>query len=299
MKKIYVLLAVSVLLAGLNSINAQDGATDEEIRLMKDKDPYSGLHFRTLGPALTSGRISDFAVDPDDPKIYYVATSSGGVWKTINSGNTYEPIFDREGSYSIGCVTMDPSNPHTIWVGSGENNNQRSVAYGDGIYKSTNGGKSWKNMGLEESEHIGSIIVHPDDPNTVFVAAIGPLWSAGGDRGVYKTTDGGETWECILSVDENTGANEIHMDPRNPDHLYATMLQRRRHVYTYVGGGPGSAMYKSTDGGQNWQKITRGLPTVDLGRIGMTISPADPDVVYAIVEAARGKGGFFRSEDRA
>jgi len=258
---------------------------------------FNGLSFRSIGPALTSGRIADIAVHPDKPHIYYLAVASGGVWKTENSGTTFKPIFDGEGSYSIGCVAMAPGNPNTVWVGTGENNNQRSVAYGDGIYKSTDGGKSWKNMGLENSEHIGMIAIHPEDENVVYVAAYGPLWNAGGDRGIYLTRDGGESWNKILDVSEHTGFNEIHMDPRNPELLYATAHQRRRHVFTYIDGGPESAIYKSTDGGENWSKVSKGLPSGDMGRIGMDISPVNPDVVYAIIKATEG-GGFYRSTDR-
>ena len=270
---------------------------EEKEKSMLEETSFSGLKFREIGPALTSGRISDFAMHPDNPKIYYTAVSSGGVWKTINNGNTYKPIFDGQGSYSIGCVTLDPSNPSVVWVGTGENNNQRSVAYGDGIYKSTDGGASWKNMGLKKSEHIGSIIVHPENSNMVYVAAIGPLWSKGGERGVYMTDDGGESWHLSLELDEHTGVNDIVMDPRNPKILYATAFQRRRHVFTYVGGGPGSAIYKSTDGGGTWHKASKGLPKGDLGRIGLAISPADPEIIYAIVEAQE-NGGLYRSTDR-
>ncbi|MEW7280200.1 glycosyl hydrolase [Aquimarina sp. 2201CG1-2-11] len=258
----------------------------------------SGLSWRNVGPALTSGRISDFAFNPNNPYEYYVATASGGVWKTVNSGVTYTPIFDAQGSYSIGCVTMDPNNSNVIWVGTGENNNQRSVAYGDGVYKSNDGGKSWKNMGLKNSEHIGKIIVHPENSNIVYVAAIGPLWNKGGDRGLYKTEDGGKTWNAILTIDEHTGVNDIVMDPRDPNVLYVSTLQRRRHVYTYVGSGPGSAMHKSVDGGTTWSKINNGLPSEELGRIGLAISPANPEIIYAIVEAANDKGGFFASTNR-
>jgi photosystem II stability/assembly factor-like uncharacterized protein len=257
------------------------------------------LKFRSIGPALTSGRISDFAVVPHDHSTYYVATSSGGVWKTVNAGTTYEPIFDSQGSYSIGCVTIDPNNPNTVWVGTGENNNQRSVAYGDGIYKSNDGGKEWQHMGLNNSEHIGKIIVHPENSNVIWVAAIGPLWSSGGDRGAYKSTDGGKTWRKVLSIDKYTGVNDIVMDPRNPDILYASAYQRARHVFTYLGGGPGSGIYKSFDGGESWEKVNKGLPEVDMGRIGLGISPADPDIIYAIVEAADDKSGLFRTTDGA
>lgn len=263
-----------------------------------DDISLNGLKWRSIGPAITSGRISDIAVNPNNPFEYYVATSSGGVWKTDNSGVSYTSLFDNEGSYSIGCVTMDPTNSNVIWIGSGENNNQRSVSYGDGVYKSIDGGKSWKNMGLRTSEHIGKIIVHPENPDIVYVAAIGPLWSKGGERGLYKTSDGGTTWEAILTVDEHTGVNDIVMDPRNPDILYASTFQRRRHVFTYVGGGPGSGMHKSTDGGTTWVEINNGLPTVELGRIGLAISPANPEILYAIVEAADGKSGFYASTDR-
>ena len=263
-----------------------------------------GLKWRSVGPAVTSGRISDFAVHPQKRSTYYVATASGGVWKTENGGTTYEPIFDGQGSYSIGCVTLDPNNPSVVWVGTGENNNQRSVAYGDGVYKSNDDGKSWENVGLKNSEHIGKIIVDPRNSNVVYVAAIGPLWSEGGDRGLYKTTDGGKTWEQVLKnekgeslLDAHTGVTDFVMDPRNPDVLYAAAFQRRRHVFTYVGGGPGSTIYKSSDGGKTWAKAAKGLPGSDIGRIGLAISPADPEIIYAIVEAAEG-GGFFKSTNR-
>ena len=254
-----------------------------------------GLKFRNVGPAITSGRIADFAVDPDNPKNYYVATASGGVWKTVNAGTTYTPIFDSQGSYSIGVVTMDPNNKNVIWVGTGENNNQRSVAYGDGIYKSIDGGKSWKNMGLKASEHIGSIVVDPENSDHIYVAAIGPLWKEGGDRGFYRSEDGGETWTRTLSVDEHTGVNEVVLHPKDPTILYASTYQRRRHVFTYLGGGPGSSIYKSTDKGKTWNEVKKGLPDVDLGRIGLAISPANPDIIYAIVEASQNEGGTYRS----
>ncbi len=254
--------------------------------------------WRSVGPALTSGRISDLAVNPKNHSEYYVASSAGGVWKTSNAGVTYEPIFDSQGSFSIGCVTLDPNNSNVVWVGTGENNNQRSVNYGDGIYKSEDGGKSWNNMGLKNSEHIGKIIVHPDNSDVIYAAAIGPLWSKGGDRGLYKSTDGGATWEAVLTVDEHTGVNDVIMDPNDPQTLYASTFQRRRHVYTYVGGGPGSGLHKSTDGGKTWKKIQKGLPDVELGRIGLANSTTNSDIIYAIVEAAEGKGGFYASTNR-
>jgi len=263
-----------------------------------NSETFSALKFRSIGPAVTSGRISDFAVNPNNHSEYYVATSSGGVWKTSNKGVTYQPIFDGQGSYSVGCVSLAPANANIVWVGTGENNNQRSVAYGDGVYKSEDGGKSWKNMGLKNSEHIAGIIVHPTDPQIVYVAAYGPVWSEGGERGVYKSVDGGATWALVKSVSAYTGCNNIVMDPRNPETLYAAFHQRMRKVFTYIGGGPESALFKTTDGGKTWQKVEGGLPSGDLGRIGLAISPVNPDVVYTVIEAKDDKGGIYRSSDR-
>jgi len=258
---------------------------------------FSGLSLRSIGPAVTSGRVVGFAVHPKDPKQYYVAAASGGVWKTTNSGTTWTPVFDSEGSYSIGVVVIDPKNPNVVWVGTGENNSQRSVGYGDGVYRSDDGGKSWKNLGLKASEHIGKIIIDPRDSNTVYVAAQGPLWGPGGDRGLFKTTDGGKTWKKVLSISENTGVTDVVMDPRNPDQLIAAAYQRRRHVWTLINGGPESAIYRSTDAGATWTKMKTGLPTEELGRIGLALAPSDPDLVYAIIESIDKKGGIFRSSD--
>jgi photosystem II stability/assembly factor-like uncharacterized protein len=258
----------------------------------------SALRLRAIGPAVTSGRISDFAVNPKKKSEYYVATSSGGVWKTTNAGTTYQPVFDSQGSYSIGCVTMDPNNHNVVWVGTGENNNQRSVAYGDGVYKTEDGGRTWKNMGLKTSEHIGMIAIDPRGSDVIYVAAYGPLWRAGGERGLYKSVDGGKTWKAVLTVSEHTGVSEVYLDPRNPDVIYAVAHQRRRHVFTLVGGGPESAVHRSEDGGKTWKKITSGFPAGDLGRIGLALSPVNPDYLYAIVEAQPGKGGFYRSTNR-
>jgi len=260
---------------------------------------YSGLTFRGIGPALTSGRIADIAVNPERPAEFWIAAASGGVWKTVNGGTTFEPVFDAQGSYSIGCITVDPKNPSVIWVGTGENNSQRSVSFGDGIYRSDDGGAHWKNMGLKESEHIARIVIDPRDSDVVWVASQGPLWRDGGDRGLFKTTDAGRTWKKVLDVSPQTGVTDLVMDPRDPDVVVAAAYQRRRHVWTLIDGGPESAIYKTTDGGASWRKITAGLPEdVDLGRIGLAMAPSDPDVLYAIVEAAQGKGGVFRSTDR-
>jgi photosystem II stability/assembly factor-like uncharacterized protein len=275
--------------------NAAVEATDNSLL---NSSVFSGLKFRNIGPAFTSGRIADFAVREDKPSEYYVAVASGGVWKTVNSGTTWEPVFDGQGSYSIGCVTLDPNNHHVVWVGTGENNNQRSVGYGDGIYKSLDGGKNWTHMGLKNSEHISKIIVDPNNSNVVYVAAYGPLWSAGGDRGVYKTIDGGKNWEVVLEISEHTGMADLVMDPRDSKVLYATAHQRRRHVFTYISGGPESAIYKSVDAGKTWTRQSKGLPEVELGRMGLAISPVNPDYVYVIIEAADDKGGFYRSTNR-
>jgi len=239
-----------------------------------------------------------FAVDPNDRTKYYVAIASGGVWKTVNAGTTWTPVFENEGAFSIGAVALDPKNPSTVWVGTGERNSQRSVGYGDGVYRSDDGGKSWRNVGLKTSEHIGRIAIDPRDSNVVFVAAQGPLWSAGGERGLYKTTDGGKTWKAVISISENTGVSDVVIDPADPDTMYAATWQRRRHFYTLINGGPESAIHKSTDGGNTWTKLRSGLPPGDLGRIGLSISPANTNVVYATVEASGNLSGIFRSNDR-
>ncbi len=271
---------------------------EEKVAPIHDAATYAGLKWRGIGPALPSGRISDLAVDPTDPDRWFVAVASGGLWRTVNHGTTFEPVFDDTGSYSIGCVTLDPNNPHVVWVGTGENNAQRSVSFGDGVYRSLDGGRHWENMGLKESEHIGRILVDPRDSDVVFVAAQGPLWRDGGDRGLYKSTDGGRSWRKVLDISPRTGINEVVMDPRDPDVLYASAWQRRRHVWVLLDGGPESGIWKSTDGGETWRRLEHGLPEEDMGRIGLAVSPADPDIVYAIIEAARGKGGVYRSTDR-
>ena len=271
---------------------------DEDVKSDSLKSStFSGLKWRSIGPAMTSGRIADFAVNPCSPKEYYVAVASGHVWKTVNAGISWKPVFDNYGAYSIGVVTMDPNNHNVIWVGTGENNHQRALGYGNGVYKSMDGGNSFKNMGLKESRQIGGIVIDPRCSDVVFVAAEGSVWGPGGDRGLYKSTDGGKNWNKVLEISENTGINNVVMDPSRPDIMYATAEQRRRHVHTKIGGGPESAIYKSTDGGETWRKIMEGLPKVHIGGMGIDVSPANPDVVYAIVEAAEGKGGFFKSTD--
>jgi photosystem II stability/assembly factor-like uncharacterized protein len=295
--------ARSVFLASLCALGVYADAAFAWQGRLEAKDTLkssqlAGLQFRNIGPAMISGRVSDFAVDPRNRSHYYAAVASGGVWRTENAGTTWKPVFDGEGAYSIGCVALDPTNPFTVWVGTGEANSQRSVSYGDGIYKSEDGGASWKNMGLRKSEHIAVILFDPRNHHTMYVAAQGPLWAPGGDRGLYKTTDGGATWVAVLTVSENTGVTDVVMDPRDPEVLYAASYQRRRHRWTMINGGPESAIHKSTDGGKTWKKLSRGLPGVDLGRIGLAISPVNPDVLYATVEAEGDAGGIFRSTNR-
>ena len=259
---------------------------------------FGGLKFRSIGPAFTAGRIADFAVNPKDHNEWFVAVASGHIWKTTNNGTTFEPVFDNYGAYSIGCVTIDPTNTNVVWAGTGERNSQRALGYGDGVYKSTDGGKSWKNMGLKESRQIGGIVVDPRNPDVVYVGAEGSVWGPGGDRGLYKTTDGGKTWKKSLEISENTGVKNVVMDPRNPDVLYVSAEQRRRHVFTKIGGGPETAIYKTTNGGESWDKLTSGLPSADMGGMGMAISPVNPDIIYAIIEAADDAGGLYRSTNR-
>lgn len=297
--KISVLLVafcmMSMLTFSQKSTNKAASKTDST---SLNSGSVSALKFRSIGPSLTSGRIADFAVNPYKYSEYYVAAASGHVWKTTNNGITFSPIFDGQKSYSIGCVTIDPSNTNIVWVGTGENNSQRSVAYGDGVYKSMDGGETWQNMGLTKSEHIGKICVHPSNSNIVYVAAQGPLWGPGGDRGLYKTIDGGKTWTKVLEISDNTGVSEVFMDLKNPEILYASAYQRRRHVHTLINGGPESMIYKSEDGGKNWRKINTGLPSGDKGRIGLAVSPVNSDYLYAIVELPESKGGIYRSTNK-
>ncbi|WP_299839528.1 glycosyl hydrolase [uncultured Tenacibaculum sp.] len=259
---------------------------------------FSGLPLRNIGPAFTSGRIADIAIHPKNENVWYVAVGSGGVWKTTNSGTTWKPIFDQQKSYSIGAITIDPNNPHTIWVGTGENVGGRHVAFGDGIYVSHDDGASWKNMGLKNSEHLSKIVVHPEDSNIIWAVSQGPLWTSGGERGVYKSIDGGKTWKRTLGDNKWVGATDLVMDPRNADVLYAATWQRQRIVAGYLGGGPGSGIHKSTDGGETWTKLKKGIPGSNLGKIGLAISPFNPDVIYAAIELDRRKGGLFMSTNR-
>ena len=291
------ILSISVILFfSFNSVDAQ--RKKKSNKPVKNKLSLDAFSFRNVGPAFLSGRISDIVTHPDNESVWYVATGSGGVWKTENAGTTWKPIFDDQVSYSTGCITLDPSNPEIVWLGTGENVGGRHVAYGDGIYRSTDGGNSWKNMGLKNSEHISEIIVHPNDSNIVWVAAQGPLWNKGDDRGLYKTTNGGITWKKVLGNSEWTGVTDIMIDPRDPKVLYAATWDRHRTVAALMGGGPGTAIYRSDDGGNNWSKLTNGLPKSNMGKIGIAISSQQPDVVYAAIEIDRTKGAVYRSDNR-
>lgn len=265
--------------------------------ILTDKT-FDGLKLRNIGPAFMSGRIADIAILPNDNNTWNIGVGSGGVWKTENAGITWKPIFDEQPSYSIGCITIDPNNPHVIWVGSGENIGGRHVGYGDGIYRSLDGGANWENMGLKESHHISKIIVHPENSAIIWVAAQGPLWSKGGERGLYKSVNGGKNWKKVLGDNVWVGVTDIVMDPRDPNQLYAATWQRHRNVAAYMGGGPGSGLHRSTDGGETWEKLTKGLPKSNMGKIGLAISPQKPDVLYAAIELDRRTGGVFKSTNR-
>ena len=309
MKRITRLLSVCIASASLGlSATLPQTVIAADDALMSDKT-FKGLEFRNIGPAFMSGRIADIDIDPSNRNIWYVGVGSGGVWKTVNAGTTWTPLFDQQSVYSVGCVTIDPNNSATIWVGTGENVGGRHASFGDGVYVSRDGGASWRNMGLKKSEHISEIIVHPSDPNTVWVAAQGPLWSKGGERGLYKTTDGGANWKRVLGDSKWVGVTDLVIDPRNPDRLYAATWQRHRTVAGLVNGGPGTGLYRSEDGGDSWVRLddaeadnrlsnNSGLPSTDKGKIGLAISPIDPDVLYAAIELDRRTGAVYRSANR-
>ncbi len=294
MKRIFLLcLAIIFCL----QIQAQRRKNTAPVTPKIDPSVFNGVKMRNLTPARTGGRIVDVAIHPQNHSIRLVATASGGVWKTVNAGTTWKPVFDGEGSFSTGTIEFDPNNPNIAWVGTGENNAQRSVSKGDGIYKSTDGGNTWTNMGLKTSEHIGKIAIHPSNSNVVYVASQGSVWKDGGDRGLYKTVDGGKTWDRILHISETTGISDVNLDPRNPDVLIATAYQRRRHFGILVAGGPEGGAFKSVDGGKTWNALKGGFPQGELGRIGIARSPQKPDVLYAIVAGTESTKGIYRSEN--
>lgn len=258
---------------------------------------FRGLEFRSIGPSLTTGRISDLEIDPNNSNIWYLTVGSGGLFKTINRGNTWTPIFDEYPSYSLGCVKVDPRDSNIVWLGTGENTHNRSTSFGDGVYKSTDAGATWQRVGLKDSQKIQLIIIDPRDSDVVYVVVPGPLWNPGGDRGLYKTTDGGRTWNRVLHVSDDTGITDAVLHPRNPDIIYAAAYQRRRQNAMTIGGGSEAGIFKSVDAGGNWERIENGLPDVDMGRIALGVDPRKPERVYAMVVARGDHGGFFVSEN--
>jgi len=294
MKK-FLIYSFSLLLL-MSSFNLEAQRKKKKVEKAEEIS-LEAFKFRNIGPAFLSGRIADIAVHPDNDNVWYVAVGSGGVWKTENSGTTWSPIFDDQASYSTGCITIDPNDPARIWVGSGENVGGRHVGYGDGVYLSPDSGATWKNMGLKNSEHISKIVVHPNNSDVVWVASQGPLWQKGGERGVYKTTNGGKNWKRVLGNSEWTGATDLMIDPNDPQILYAATWDRHRTVAAYMGGGPGSGIHRSTDGGETWEKLSNGLPKSNMGKIGLALSPQKSNVVYAAIELDRTQGGVYRSED--
>ena len=294
MKK-FLIYSFSLLLL-MSSFNLEAQRKKKKVEKAEEIS-LEAFKFRNIGPAFLSGRIADIAVHPDNDNVWYVAVGSGGVWKTENSGTTWSPIFDDQASYSTGCITIDPNDPARIWVGSGENVGGRHVGYGDGVYLSPDSGATWKNMGLKNSEHISKIVVHPNNSDVVWVASQGPLWKKGGERGVYKTTNGGKNWKRVLGNSEWTGATDLLIDPNDPQILYAATWDRHRTVAAYMGGGPGSGIHRSTDGGETWEKLSNGLPKSNMGKIGLALSPQKSNVVYAAIELDRTQGGVYRSAD--
>ncbi len=284
-------LLVVLLLLACVSVFAQDTSENKF-----DSTFLKNLQFRAIGPAIMGGRIDDLAVVEDNPSIYYVGVATGGLWKTVNNGTTFDPVFDEQGSTSVGDVAVAPTDPSIVWVGTGEPNNRQSSSWGDGVYRSLDAGKTWKNMGLRDTKHIARVVIDSRDPNIVYVAALGHLWGPNKERGVFKTTDGGKTWTNVLFINEDTGITDLAMDPESPLTLYAAAYQRRRTPWGFNGGGPGSALYKTIDGGATWAKLTKGLPEGVTGRIGIDIYRRNPNILYALVENA--KGGTFRSDDR-
>ena len=289
-----ILLVASSLTASLAIASEVEEAGEGSLRASL----LGNLEWRNIGPGMTSGRIAHIAVVEDDTRIIYAATATGGLWKTVNNGTTWKPVFEEEGTVSLGAVAVARSNSNIVWVGTGEDFNARSNSWGDGVYKSEDAGKTWEHLGLEETRQIGDIVIHPEDPDVVFVAAMGSLWGAGEERGLFKTTDGGKTWSKALYISEHTGVADVAMDPRDPDWLYATAFQRERRNWSFVAGGPEGGIFRSNDGGANWSRLENGLPTGEMGRIGLSVCRGQPDRIYAAVRAKGEENGIYRSEDR-
>ena len=291
---ISIFFALAFISLTFTTFAQEDAAKDEADNQSKLFDNFK---LRNIGPAFMSGRIADLAIDPMNENIWYVAVASGGVWKTTNAGVTFSPIFDKQAVFATGCVTVDPNNSNVIWVGTGENVGGRHISFGDGVYRSEDGGNTWKNMGLKDSEHVSKIAIHPENSDVVIVASQGPLWSKGGDRGFFKSIDGGKTWYKTLGDDEWTGVTDFVVDPRDPNRIYAATWQHHRTVAAWMGGGEKTKIYMSTDGGDSWKVLKGGLPEGKMGKIGLAISPQNPDVVYAAIELNRKKGGVWRTSN--
>ncbi|MDH4108302.1 MAG: glycosyl hydrolase [Gammaproteobacteria bacterium] len=283
----FLLIGCAVLLPVQAAIAAApDGLSEEDLAALK---------WRELGTAATSGRITRFAVHPEDASVIYAATASGGLWKTVNAGTTWQPIFEHQSTVSMGDVALVPGHPDIVWIGTGEQNSVRSSQFGDGVYRSDDAGKTWRHMGLAGSRHVGRILIHPENPDIVYVAALGSLWGSNPERGLYRTTDGGKTWIQLLRPSEYTGVVEVQMHPGNPDILFAATFQRERRMWSMVGGGSEGGLYRSTDGGDTWARVGNGFPTGPVGRVGVTFCPSRPDTLYAT--AVGPEGGTFRSTD--
>ncbi|HEV8186447.1 MAG TPA: hypothetical protein VGP83_01785 [Pyrinomonadaceae bacterium] len=282
-------LLVICLLAS-TALAQNGGATKSPI-----EEAFSRLEYRSIGPAIMGGRIADVEGVPGDPNVVYVASASGGLWKTTNGGVTWKPIFERQGTFSIGDIALAPSNPEVVWVGTGESNVRNSVSFGDGVYKSTDGGKTWQNMGLKDTERISAIVINPQNPDIVYIGALGHAFGPNDERGVFMTTDGGKTWTKTLFIDNQHGVADLEIDPTNPNILYAGMWSFERKPWTHRSGSEKGGVYKSIDGGRTWNKLTNGLPKL-MGRIGVRVAPSNPNVVYVIVESK--DGTLYRSDDR-
>ena len=296
MKRLFFATAVALALAATAILSAGQGPGAASDR--PTADVLKGIALRSIGPTLATGRVVDVQIDPKNPNVWYVVSAFGGLWKTVNRGTTFTPIFDDGGSFTLSGIAIDPKDSNVLWLGTGESNSQRSAHFGDGVYKSTDAGATWKRAGLATSEHIGKILIDPRNSNVVYVASQGPLWSPGGERGLYKTTDGGATWAAVLTISPDTGISDIVFDPKNPDILFASAYQRRRAVGQMIGGGPEGGIFKTTNAGKTWTKLTKGLPTGDMGRVGFAVDGRKtPATIFAIVDAKRDEAGFYRSDD--
>ncbi len=288
LRRVSSILGAGVLLALPTAALGQAAPISSEL--------LQALRFRSIGPAVTGGRIHDVEALPHDPSTIYLATASGGIWKSTNKGTTWTPIFEDQAVSTFGDLAIAPSDPDVIWAGTGEQNNRQSTSWGNGVYRSTDGGSTWTHLGLAETRHIGRVVVHPADPEFAYVAALGNLWAPSAERGVFRTADGGATWDHVLFVDTLTGVVDLVMDPSDPDVLYAAAYQRLRRTWGFNGGGPGSGIYKTTDGGASWHELTNGIPEGDKGRIGLAIAQTNPRVLNATIEHATERG-VYRTED--